>query len=201
MTRAPASPPGRSRARRPRRSFVLATIATLLLGSAALRLGDAGPVLAAGLAEPETAPEAAPQVCEGTSDNAAFLAALQERERRVATDEARLAERMQALRLAEAEIDEKLAALTEAEASLAATLDTAATAADSDIGRLTLVYENMPSAEVAALFEEMEPAFSAGFLARMDPAAAAAIMSNLTPTTAYSISVVIAGRNALVPTE
>jgi flagellar motility protein MotE (MotC chaperone) len=47
----------------------------------------------------------------------------------------------------------------------------------------------------------MTPEFAAGFMARMRPDAAAAIMAGLEPATAYSISVVIAGRNARVPTE
>jgi len=45
----------------------------------------------------------------------------------------------------------------------------------------------------------MAPDFAAGFLSRMQPAAAAAIMAGMTPEQAYSISVLIAGRNAMAP--
>ena len=45
----------------------------------------------------------------------------------------------------------------------------------------------------------MEPDFAAGFLGRMRPDAAAAVMAGLTPETAYSISVILAGRNATAP--
>ena len=54
---------------------------------------------------------------------------------------------------------------------------------------------------VGFFFEEMTPEFAAGFMARMRPDTAAAVMAGLEPATAYSISVVIAGRNARVPTE
>ena len=114
-----------------------------------------------------------PPQCEAQQAPSDLLAALQTRESRVVSREAQIEDRLQALRLAESEIDEKLAALTEAEQSLAVMLDLASSAAEDDLGRLTLVYENMPPEEVAALFEEMAPEFSSGFLARMEPTAAA----------------------------
>jgi flagellar motility protein MotE (MotC chaperone) len=51
------------------------------------------------------------------------------------------------------------------------------------------------------LFETMAPDFAAGFLARMRPEAAAAVLSGMTPGAAYTVSVLLAGRNALVPRE
>ena len=59
----------------------------------------------------------------------------------------------------------------------------------------------MKAEQAAALFEQMEPSFAAGFLGRMRADAAAAILSGLEPELAYSISVVLAGRNADVPRE
>ena len=47
--------------------------------------------------------------------------------------------------------------------------------------------------------EEMEPSFAAGFLARMRSDVAAGIMAGLKPETAYTISVILAGRNAKAP--
>ena len=88
-----------------------------------------------------------------------------------------------------------------AEAKLASTLALADNAAENDLARMTSVYENMKPKEAAALFEEMSPDFAAGFLGRMRPDAAAAIMAGLSAPTAYTVSVVLAGRNASAPTE
>ena len=56
-----------------------------------------------------------------------------------------------------------------------------------------------PPTDAANLFQTMSPDFAAGFLARMQPASAAAILTGLKPDTAYEVSVLLAGRNALVP--
>ncbi|MEZ5673973.1 MAG: hypothetical protein R3D81_01625 [Thalassovita sp.] len=74
-------------------------------------------------------------------------------------------------------------------------------AAERDIGTLVAVYENMKPKDAAPLFEEMDPNFAAGFLSRMKPEAAAGIMAGLSPNVAYTISVVLAGRNAEAPKE
>ena len=181
---------------------VLPVIAGLLIVSAVVRLGGAiGAVLAEehptpALIEGETSLAGAP----GDSTDA-LLAAFQAREARLVAREAQLEGRIQALRVTDAEVTEKLAALAAAEASLTATLALAQTAASDDLARLTAVYENMKPSNAAALFTEMDPAFAAGFLGMMRSDAAAAIMTNLAPPTAYSISVLLAGRNANVPTE
>ena len=47
----------------------------------------------------------------------------------------------------------------------------------------------------------MTPEFAAGFIGRMRADAAAAIMAGLSPQAAYTISVILAGRNARAPTE
>ncbi len=177
----------------------LSVIAALLLASGLLRLGLMPSAALAVGAEDEIA--AAPLVCVAGDTPAALMEALRAREERVAAREAQIADRMQALQLAESEIREQLDALAEAEASLGALLTVASSAAETDLDRLTTVYENMKPQDAAALFAQMEPAFSAGFMGRMDPTAAAAIMTNLEPERAYLISVVLAGRNATVPTE
>ena len=182
---------------------VLPLIAGLMVVSAVLRLGgEVRPALAQ-VALPSTPGlvDADPVACPEPEAPSALLDALRARETRADEREAGIEARMAALAQAEAEIEAQLVALEAAEQSLAATMNLASTASETDLGQLTLVYENMPAPEVAALFEEMDPQFSSGFLARMDPVAAAEVMSHLTPTTAYSISVVIAGRNAGVPRE
>jgi flagellar motility protein MotE (MotC chaperone) len=163
---------------------------------------EAGQAFAREAAEAESAESAPTDVlCQPPEDLAPVLAALQQREARLVSREAEIAERMQALALADREIAERLEALAAAEDSLRATIALADTAAEDDLGRLTAVYENMKPAEAAALFGEMEPVFAAGFMGRMRPEAAAGIMANLPPAQAYSISVVLAGRNANVPRE
>ncbi len=184
---------------------VLWLIALLLAISGLIRLNGSGLALAreisAAVAGTDPASEAEPQACESEADIAAVLERLREREFLLEEREGALADRMQALAVAEREVKENLAALTAAEESLRATMALAEVAAEDDLGRLTAVYENMKAKEAAALFETMDPQFAAGFLGRMRPEAAAAIMAGLKPETAYTISVVLAGRNASVPTN
>ena len=178
-------------------------IAGLLVASAALRLGSGGTELVAEIASEEIAvqPEIPRQVPTATAEMAPMLDAFRAREERLSARENQLADRMQVLRLAEEEIQEKLTALTQAEEALRATLALADTAAESDLARLATVYENMKPKDAASLFTEMTPEFAAGFLGLMRPEVAAAIMSELESPVAYSISVMLAGRNASVPTE
>ena len=198
--------PQATRLRRTAGRGTLWAIALLLATSGLLRLnGSIGTALAQEVEkmtnheEAPAAPE--PQSCPAESDITAVLNRLKERERQLDAREGVLADRAQALAVAEAEVKENLDALTRAEASLKSTMAMAETAAEDDLSRLTAVYENMKAKEAAALFETMDPQFAAGFLGRMRPEAAAAIMAGLKPETAYTISVVLAGRNANVPTN
>lgn len=181
---------------------VLWIIALMLCGSAVVRLGGpvghaiAGEVLARADEPENPAPTAPP-----TGDIAIILSELQAREARLAERESALDARLQALAVAEEQISKNLSALQAAEEELAATMALADTAAEDDLSRLTAVYENMKPKEAAPLFETMDPQFAAGFLGRMRPDAAAAIMAGLEPNKAYAISVILAGRNAAVPTN
>ncbi|TQF00819.1 MAG: hypothetical protein FKY71_01345 [Spiribacter salinus] len=181
----------------------LLTIALLLIGSAVLRFGLAANEAIA-LETPQDSAEAeesAPSACETTGDFDAMLAAFRNREERIEAQEAQISKRMQALTIADERIEQKIAALTEAETALKQTMALADTAAEDDLSRLTSVYENMKPKDAAALFEQMDPEFSAGFLGRMKPVQAGAIMEGLSAERAYSISVILAGRNANVPDE
>lgn len=187
---------------RRRRPGVLAWLALMLFASGVVRLGGhADMALAVGIEAQSDTPETETATCIPEEDTGALLEAFRAREARLSEREAALADREQALAVANAEIEEKLTALAEAEVSLSAMIALAETAASDDLARLTAVYENMKAQDAAALFETMDPAFSAGFLGMMQPAAAAAIMAGLTPETAYSISVILAGRNTGAPTE
>lgn len=177
---------------------VLGWLAGLLFASVLVRIGVHADAAVAVGTDPPVAETAAVVPEDGAGP---LLEALRAREARLAERESALADRERALDVAAAEIEEKLAALAAAEQSLRAMIALAESAAETDLGQLTAVYENMKPQDAAALFETMDPAFSAGFLGRMQAPAAAAIMSNLSPDTAYSISAILAGRNARVPTE
>lgn len=191
----------------------LSAIGALLLASAALRIGvGAGEAFAREGGENTQSPvlsevaeqqdkAALPPMDVKDEDIMPLLKALNDREERIAKREESMAVRMQALSVAEQEIDRKINALKEVEERLRATMSLAQNAAEDDISRLTDVYANMKPKQAAALFEEMDPEFSAGFLARMKPSTAAGIMAGLSPSAAYTISVVLAGRNAQVPKE
>ncbi|UWR22360.1 MotE family protein [Sulfitobacter sp. S190] len=129
----------------------------------------------------------------------ALVQALQAREERVGKQEKQIQMRLQALAIADAEIEKRLSLLAQTEADLRATLALADQAAERDIAKLTAVYENMKPKQAGPVFEAMETSFAAGFLGRMQPENAAAILASMTPETAYSISIILAGRNANVP--
>lgn len=188
----------------------LLLIAGLLLGSGAIRLGiEAGPALARSGESDDTHMEADHDEVADTESHQApsrddmhtMLQAFRQREARLKERERILEERVYALEIADKAVSEKLEKLIEAETALRSTLELADGAVERDIARLTSVYETMKPKEAATLFEEMAPEFAAGFLSRMRPESAAQIMTGLTPETAYTISVVMAGRNAKAPIE
>lgn len=195
-----------TRPRRPGRG-TLTVIAALLLGSAILRIGlQATEAIAREASPEEMVPEVTdnlpePLQCETDPDLLPLLNAMEDRESRILEREERIIMRMRALRVADDQISAKLKELKAAETALRATISLADEAAESDLARLTAVYENMKPKDAAALFETMAPEFAAGFLGRMRSESAAGIMTGLTPETAYTISVVLAGRNAEVPKQ
>lgn len=193
---------GGKRRIRPARG-TLFTIALLLVGSAVLRLGLSASEAIALEKKPsvQNADEVTATVCDTPGDLDGMLQAFQAREASIAEKEQQIKKRLQALAVADEKIEAKLAALTQAEENLRATLALADSAAENDLSQLTTVYENMKPKDAAALFEQMDPEFSAGFLGRMKPAVAASIMAGLSAERAYSISVILAGRNANVPKE
>jgi flagellar motility protein MotE (MotC chaperone) len=170
----------------------LVAVAALLGLSGLLRLGDAGTAVALELSE-------TPASVSGEGDDAgvaAGLAALRERNAELDRREAALEERMRTLMTAEETVAAQLSSLREAEDRLRSLMTLAEESAENDLVQLTAVYENMKPKEASLLFERMSPEFAAGFLGRMRPDAAAAILSGLPPELGYSISVLLAGRNA-----
>jgi flagellar motility protein MotE (MotC chaperone) len=170
----------------------LFALAAILGMSGLVRLGDA-----AGAAIAREASDTTADPIPGEEvDIAAALAALQERNAALDQREAAIDDRMRALEAAERTLQEQLASLGAAEERLRSLMTLAEESAEGDLAQLTSVYENMKPKEAALLFERMSPEFAAGFLGRMRPEAAAAIMSGLPPELGYSISVLLASRNA-----
>jgi len=179
---------------------VLVTVAFLLLMSGGVRIAiGMGPAMAFAEARAEEQP--IQQEVKPAENVDLVLSALNEREQRISERELAIDDRLRALSVAEEELSERLYELQAAEDSLLAALALSETANDDDIARLTVVYENMKPADAVGLFEQMAPEFASGFLVRMQPAAAANIMAGLDPQTAYSVSAIIAGRNANAPTQ
>lgn len=183
----------------------IAIIVLFLLVSAGIRLASsAGAVLAeAKFEEQPKAMEARQEHANATGPTDeeldAMLRAFEMREAKISEQELQIEKRLKALQIADEKINERLAMLKQAEEELRATVALASTAAEDDLAKLTMVYENMKPKTAAALFGEMDPDFAAGFLGRMRPDAAASIMAGMAPDRAYMISAILAGRNANIP--
>jgi flagellar motility protein MotE (MotC chaperone) len=173
----------------------LVVLALLLASSGAIRFGLGVGEAVANAPDLGSAPLNCPE------PPLALAEALNEREARIAAQEAAIADRQSSLALADQAIGTRLAALAEAEASLSRTIALADGAAEKDLAQLTEVYETMKPRDAAPLFEAMAPEFAAGFLGRMRPDAAAAILAGLTSDKGYAISLLLAGRNAGAPVE
>lgn len=181
------------------RRGTLLIVSTMLILSALIRASDGiAPALArevtAIMDHDETDPKNEPEPV-------ILIADLQQRGAELDRLERELIDRERTLDLAEEQIMLRLQELKATEEALRETMAVAEVAAESDLSRLTAVYENMKPKEAAALFETMDSEFAAGFLGRMRPDAAAQVMAGLSPDAAYRISVVLAGRNANAPTE
>jgi len=187
----------------PRKTGTMTVIVGLFLASGLIRLAEIAPAIAQEIAPSELAAPEGVQMASAqpSPDMPALLKAIQDREAQISEREAYIDRRMQTLAVAEQRIREQMNALTEAEAKLAATLSLADNATEEDVARLTEVYQRMKPAEAAGIFETMDVQFAAGFFSRMRPESSAAIMANLPAELAYSISVVMAGRNANAPRE
>jgi flagellar motility protein MotE (MotC chaperone) len=174
----------------------LVILALILASSGALRLGaGVGQAMANGAEHDTSEPLNCPV------PPAALAAALVGRESHVREQEEAVAERMAALALADEAITKRLDELKTAEEELKQTLSIADGAAEKDLARLTAVYEAMRPADAAVLFQTMAPEFAVGFMGRMRPEIAASVLAGMKPDKAYSISVLIAGRNATAPKE
>ncbi|SFS87679.1 Flagellar motility protein MotE, a chaperone for MotC folding [Sulfitobacter marinus] len=185
----------------------LTLIIALFVGSAATRLTLSAGSAFAQTPEQDVTPTSEPMQLETPKEGGApagtqrdrlgkLLKTLQEKQAQLTAREKAQEDRQRALDDAAQRIDERLDQIAIAEQKLRDTLALSNNAAEDDLARLTTVYENMKPKDAAALFEAMKPEFAAGFLGRMRPDAAANIMAGLKPEFAYTISVILAGRNA-----
>ena len=185
----------------PRKTGTITLIVGLFLASGLIRIADIAPAFAEELIPNQAAEDIQMASVAATPDLPALLQAIQDREAQILEREAYIDRRMQTLAMAEQRIREQLNALTIAEERLAGTLALADNATEEDVSRLTEVYQRMKPTEAAEIFETMDIQFAAGFFSRMRPESSAAIMAHLPAELAYSISVVMAGRNANAPRE
>ncbi len=203
---APAAASGAGKKARKRASVpISAVLVGLFVASALVRLaGGTAEAIArevediAGAATHDAEPAAGPELAQEVDS---ILFELRQREAALDRRETDLALREQDLRAMSDLVGEQIARLDAAETRLRQVMSLAEGAAEGDVAQLTAVYAAMKPKEAAAVFEEMDPAFAAGFLGRMKPDAAAQIVAGLSPGKAYSISVILAGRNVGTPTE
>ncbi|MEP4194581.1 MAG: hypothetical protein ABJL99_02990 [Aliishimia sp.] len=177
----------------------------LLLTSAGLRIATSADTA---VAEVKSAMKSgnggaiAPEISKDVPSNeelTQLLRAFEKREAEIKEKELQIEKRLMALSAADTQINERILELKTAESDLRNTLALASSAAEDDLARLTAVYENMKPKIASTLFEEMDPEFAAGFIGRLRPDTAASIMAGMNPQVAYTISSILAGRNANVP--
>jgi flagellar motility protein MotE (MotC chaperone) len=186
----------RQRRGRRRQRWVLTTLGLVFAASAVLRVGTLDFAFAQDATPAPVTSSAVPGMTETLQSALIEIDVLR---RTLADREALLADRERAVAAAQALVETRLTELEAAEERLSALIAISDSAAETDLDRLTQVYETMPAAEAAAIFGQMDPSFAAGFLTRMAPAASATLMAELTPEQAYAVSVVIATRNSSAP--
>ncbi|GGD17553.1 MotE family protein [Aquisalinus flavus] len=125
-----------------------------------------------------------------------MLAAIKEREADLLEREDAHAERMKSLEAVETRVEERMAMLDQMNDKLSTAMAAIEAESDQDITHLAAMYENMKPAEASKIFNQMDPSFAAGFLRIMNSTNAGMIMAGMEPEKAYSISVVLANRNA-----
>lgn len=182
--------------RRWRQRWLLTALGFVFAVSAVLRIGTLDFAFAQATPPAETVSAAIPGM---TQTIQSALQDIERLRRELDLREVEVADREQAIAAAQALVEARLAELEAAEARLEVLIAVSDSAAETDLDRLTRVYETMPATEAAAIFDQMDPSFAAGFLTRMTPAASATLMAELTPEQAYAVSVVIATRNSSAP--
>jgi len=194
------------RRRGPWQRIGLIAFFTLFMASGVLRIGTLDFAFAAADASGDPVPDmpalATDMPLSGSVESLELaLARVEGRAEALDQRETLITARERAVEEAGTMVASQLAALQETEIRLESLLSLSDTAAEADLARLTDMYEAMDSADAAALFAQMDPSFAAGFLGRMQSEAAAGLLAELEPPVAYSISVLLATRNASAPSS
>ncbi len=116
--------------------------------------------------------------------------------KRLETRKLEIAEREAALAAVEAKLATQMKAVEEANTSLQVKIDQLKSVANDDLKHLVGMYQTMKPKQAADIFNSMDPSFAAGFLREMSSEKAGLIMANMDARKSYTISVIIAGRNA-----
>jgi len=178
------------------RTGALSILAVSFAASAALRAGDVlaeRPDLRDRLAQ-------AAELYETRFDptlrrSARVMDELQRQRKELEAKEAELDERAAELERVEKRMELRLGELRAARDKLSSETKRAQASAENDVAHLARTYEAMKPKVAGQIFDQMEPVFAAGFLARMSPSAAAGILGSMSPQQAYSVTVMLAGRN------
>ncbi|RZV42883.1 MAG: hypothetical protein EX271_04965 [Acidimicrobiales bacterium] len=105
-------------------------------------------------------------------------------------------ERQAALQELEKTLKVQLTGIESANAELDKKIATLKAGANEDLAHLVAMYQTMKPKQAATIFDSMDPAFAAGFLREMNSNAAGLIMANMNAKKSYTISVLIAQKNA-----
>jgi len=118
-------------------------------------------------------------------------------------DRAKLSERLTAvtarektLATLEVKLKDQMAQIEAANDTLEARIELMETTANEDIDHLVKMYQVMKPKQAAEIFDSMDPAFAAGFLREMNSERAGMIMANMDSRKSYSISIIMAAKNA-----
>jgi flagellar motility protein MotE (MotC chaperone) len=178
------------------RGNALLVLALCFFGSALLRAGDvvaALPDRHRADAGPAATGAGAPAPDE--PDAGTLVAELRQRRAALAEREAKLDERAQMLEMIEERLRDRLSELEAAQRKLEATAALVDDAAGKDVRHLVAMYEQMKPKQAGQIFNAMDPTFAAGFLGQMNAPSAALILANMDAEKAYSVSLLLAGRN------
>ena len=179
-----------------RKTLLIATL--LLILSVVVRVFDISSMAVADespkpatLRQPLTVPQSQAEI----SAIAETLEMLQLKNQELENKAQQLERRAEALDQAQEEFNERKSEMVQVRDELRETIALAEEVAESDLARLTAVYENMKPKDAARLFAEMDPTFAAGFISRMQPEQSADILAGMDPSAAYAVSAILAGRN------
>ena len=124
------------------------------------------------------------------------LAVMKKDLKRLETRKVEISKREAALETLEMKLKDQMKAVELANSTLETRINTLKTVADEDLTHLVAMYETMKPKQAAEIFNSMDPNFAAGFLREMNSTKAGLIMASMDARKSYSISVIIAGRNA-----